>query len=170
MYDTFMNLIILNGPTGTGKNTISSFVAKNRQHCAVIDFDVLRNMFANPHRAPWQGEEGHSQQILGVDHACSIAKSFLDHNFDVILLDVLSDETATLYKEKLHHYKPHLVLLLPTFEEIIQRNLSRPPRLTHEELKMVYEQQTQLHIFDTKIDNSLLSAEEVANQILQRMT
>lgn len=160
-----MSLIILNGPTGTGKNTISALIAKQRTNCAVIDFDVLRNMFAHPHKTPWDGEEGHKQQLLGVEHACLLAKSFLQNGFDVIILDVLSNETAKIYKERLSEFAPLLVLLLPTFAEIKNRNLTRPPRLTAAELEMVYQQQTQLTVFDHKIDNSLLSAEEVAAQL-----
>lgn len=160
-----MSLIILNGPTGTGKNTISTLIAKKRTKCAVIDFDVLRNMFVTPHKAPWEGEEGHAQQLMGVNHACMLAADFLEHDFDVILLDVLSDETAEIYREKLKKYNPQLILLLPTFDEIKRRNLTRPPRLTAAELEMVYKQQTELSVFDMKIDTTELSAEEVAEQV-----
>src|SRR5260221_38596 len=168
-YNSFMKLIILNGPTGTGKNRISTLIGKKRQHCSGIDFDVLRNMFAQPHKAPWEGEEGRQQQLLGVKQACLLVRSFLENNFDVILLDVLSDETAQIYQENLQQFSPKLVLLLPTFAEIQRRNLTRPPRLTDDELKMVYEQQTQLKIFDQKIDNTYLSAEEVAEMVNEEM-
>jgi|SRR3989344_2663274 len=164
-----MNLIILNGPTGTGKNTIAEIVAQKREKCAVIDFDVLRNMFRKPHKTPWDGEAGYKQNVLGLEHACMLAKSFLDNGYDCIILDVLYDETANLYKEKLKEYKPVLVLLLPTWEEIKRRNETRPPRLKAEELEMVYKQQSELQVYDKKIDNTDLSPEEVALKIVELM-
>jgi chloramphenicol 3-O-phosphotransferase len=160
-----MSLIILNGPTGAGKNTIAALVAKMRSHCAIVDFDALRNMFAKPHKAPWQGEEGVSQQLLGVRHACMLAQSFLKHKYDVILLDVLTPETAAIYKEELAAYSPKLILLLPTFAEIKRRNLTRPPRLTDAELEMVYQQQSKLGVYDHRIDNTHLSPEEAALEV-----
>lgn len=165
-----MNLIILNGPTGSGKNTISEIIAQNRNRCAVIDYDVLRNMFRKPHKTPWDGEAGYKQNILGLEHACMLAKSFLGNNYDCIILDVLNDETANLYKEKLKEYNLKLVFLLPSHEEIISRNKLRPPRLRDEELEMVCKQQQNLKVYDEKIDNSNLSPEEVANQVLQLMS
>lgn len=164
-----MNLIILNGPTGTGKNTIAEIVAHKRNRCAVIDYDVLRNMFRNPHLAPWNGEAGKVQNVLGLEHACKLARSFIEHGYDCLILDVLNDETAGLYREKLKEYKPKLVLLLPTFEEMQRRNKTRPPRLTEDELKMVYDQQTKLTVFDKKIDNSHVTANEIASEIIKLM-
>lgn len=164
-----MNLIILNGPTGTGKNTISRLVANKRERCAVVDFDVLRNMFYKPHLTPWDGKAGHRQNLLGVDHACMLAKSYLEHEYDVIILDVLTNETAHIYKDKLSTYNPQLIFLLPTYDEIIKRNMTRPPRLTNSELENVYKQQQTLTIYDRKIDNTDLSAEDIADQLLKLM-
>jgi chloramphenicol 3-O-phosphotransferase len=164
-----MNLMILNGPTGTGKNTIAEIVAQGRDRCAIIDYDVLRNMFRKPHLTPWEGEAGHRQNVLGLEHACILAKSFLMNGYDCLILDVLSDETAGLYRELLKEYNPQLIHLLPSFEEIVRRNGTRPPRLTDEDLKMVYDGQRQLRAFDTQIDNTHLSPEEVADAVLQLM-
>ena len=158
-------MLILNGPTGTGKNTIAEIVSKETERSVVIDVDLLRLMVKNPHKAPWQGEEGKHQQLLGVSNACLLAKEFIKNGFSVIILDVLSDETAKLYKDNLNEFKPKLVLLLPTWEEIVRRNKTRERRLTDDELEMVYKQQADLKTFDEKIDNTNLSPEEVAEKI-----
>ena len=71
------------------------------------------------------------------------------------------------YKDNLNEFEPKLVLLLPTWEEIVRRNKIRERRLTDEELEMVYKQQVDLKIFDEKIDNTNLSPEEVANKLSQ---
>jgi len=160
-----MNILILTGPTGTGKNTIAESLSKKKERCAVIDVDLLRLMVKSPHKAPWQGEEGHKQQLLGVSNACLLAKEFIKNNFSVIVLDVLSDETAKIYKETLAQYQPKIILLLPSWQEIVRRNKTRKAKLTDEELKMVYKQQTNFKTFDEKIDNSNLSAEETADNL-----
>lgn len=124
-------------------------------------------MFRKPHLTPWEGEAGRRQNVLGLEHACMLAKSFLTNDYDCIILDVLNDETADLYKEKLKEFDPQLIQLLPSFDEILRRNGTRPRRLTDDELQMVYDGQVQLNIYDNRIDNSNLSPEEVASQVLQ---
>ena len=162
-----MSVLILNGPTRTGKNTIAEILSKKINRSVVIDVDSLRLMVKNPHKAPWQGEEGKHQKLLGVSNACLLTKEFKKNDFSVIILDVLSDETAKFYKDNLNEFEPKLVLLLPTWEEIVRRNKIRERRLTDEELEMVYKQQVDLKIFDEKIDNTNLSPEEVANKLSQ---
>lgn len=160
-------MLILNGPTGAGKNTVAEILSKKINRSVVIDVDLLRLMVKNPHKAPWQGEEGHRQQLLGVSNACLLAKEFLKNGFSVIILDVLFDETAKLYKGNLNEFEPKLVLILPSWGEIVRRNKTRERKLTDNELKMVYEQQTELKTYDQKIDNTKLSAEEVAEKLVE---
>lgn len=162
-------LLVLNGPTGTGKNTIAGIVAQRRERCAVIDYDDLRNMFRKPHLTPWDGEAGRRQNLLGLEHACALARSFLANGYDCLILDVLSDETATAYREGLADLGPRLVHLLPTWEEIVRRNGTRPPRLTDEHLRMVYEGQERLSVFDERIDTTDLAPEDVADRIVGMM-
>ena len=164
-----MSLVILNGPTGTGKNTVSEIVARRRERCAVIDYDDLRNQFRTPHLTPWDGEAGRRQNILGVEHACMLAKSFLANGYDCIVLDVLNDETAAIYRDLLAGHEPVLVHLLPNWDEILRRNGTRPPRLTPDELRMVYEGQARLTVFDERIDTTDMSPEETAERVLALM-
>ncbi len=58
-------MLILSGPTAAGKNTVGRVLAQRRRRCAVVDFDAVRAMFVQPHRAPWQGTEGRAQHLLG---------------------------------------------------------------------------------------------------------
>lgn len=126
-------------------------------------------MFRKPHLTPWDGEAGHRQNVLGLEHACMLAKSFLANGYDCIILDVLNDETAGLYRELLDAHRPMLVHLLPEWEEIVRRNATRPPRLTADELRMVYEGQARLTVYDRRIDNTGMSPEDVADAVVQLM-
>jgi predicted kinase len=162
-----MSVLILTGPPATGKNTIAALVAKRLSRCAVIDVDMVRWMVLQPHKAPWEGEEGKAQQRLGVQNACSLATSFIRAGFDVIILDVLTDETARLYGAKLRRFALTIVLLLPTFDEIRKRNAIRGKRITDEEVEALYNGQKHLSVYDARIDNSDLTAEETASQLLE---
>ncbi|HEY4387371.1 MAG TPA: hypothetical protein VGN34_23195 [Ktedonobacteraceae bacterium] len=142
-------------------------LAHRLQRCAVIDVDLVRWMVVQPHKAPWDGEEGKRQQILGVRNTCLLTQSFLEANLTVLILDVLSHETATLYKELLGTSAPKVILLLPTFAEIIERNRIRP-RLTDEELSLLYEQSMQFTLYDEKVDNTNVSSEQLVEWFLAK--
>jgi adenylate kinase family enzyme len=157
--------LILTGPPAAGKNTIAALVAKRFNRCAVIDVDIVRWMVLQPHKAPWDGEEGKAQQRLGVQNTCLLAKSFIGAGFNVILLDVLTDETAHLYTNELKKFELKIVLLLPTLAEIKKRNSIRGKRITDDEVEMLYNWQKHLSVYDTRIDNSDLTAEDAADQI-----
>ncbi|MCP4427798.1 MAG: hypothetical protein GY803_25225 [Chloroflexi bacterium] len=160
-----MTVLILTGPPATGKNTIAALIAKRFNHCAVIDVDIVRWMVLQPHAAPWDGEDGKAQQKLGVQNACLLAQSFIGSGFDVIILDVLTDETAHLYTAELKDFELKIVLLLPTFDEIKKRNSLRGKRITDDEVEMLYNWQKRLSVYDARIDNSNLTAEAAAAQL-----
>ncbi len=158
-----MKIIILTGPAASGKNTISKILAQKKERCAVIDVDQIRWMYIQPHKAPWDGKEGESQQMFGVENACLLAKSFAKNNIDVIILDVLTNETASVYRKNLDGVK--IILLMPAYEEAWKRFTGRPHTISDEEFRTVYQLEEKLTIFDEKIDNTNLSAEEAADKI-----
>ena len=159
-------MLILTGPTAAGKNTVGSLLAKQRERCAVVDFDVVRAMFVQPHRAPWQGAEGKAQQLLGTHLVCLLAEQFTRAGWDVIILDVVSEETASLYRRLLNAFQPTIVQLLPAFAELQRRFYQRGPVLTDAELAHVYAEQCALTQIDVQIDNTHLSPNDVVQQIV----
>ena len=158
-------MLIITGPTAAGKNTVAALLARRRERCAVVDFDLVRRMFVQPHRPPWDGEEGRAQQLLGVRHVCSLAAGFADAGWEVVILDVLSDETAALYRRLLAPFSPRIVQLLPTYDELKRRFHARGPVLTEDELAAVYEGQTTYTAYDLRIDNTALDPHEVASRL-----
>ncbi|MEK7118742.1 MAG: AAA family ATPase [Patescibacteria group bacterium] len=158
-----MAIVVLTGPAASGKNTVSHILAKKRNRCAVIDVDLVRWMYLQRHKAPWDGEEGKEQQRLGVENSAGLAQNFARNDIDAILLDVVVDETAKLYKKYLPQAK--IILLMPSYEEALKRFSQRPPTITEEEFKMLYAWQEKLTIYDKKIDNTTLSVEKTASEI-----
>ncbi|MBI2031868.1 MAG: hypothetical protein HYT08_04620 [Candidatus Levybacteria bacterium] len=158
-------LLILTGPAGAGKNTVSKILSSERKKCAIVDVDTVRHMITKPHRAPWDGEEGQKQVALGIRNACILTKNFIAEGFDVIILDVITDEIARIYKESLSQFNPKIVLLLPTLEETLKRNKSRDFTLEEERVKILHMEQGKLKEFDEKIDSTELTLEETADRI-----
>lgn len=84
-----------------GKSTTASLIARRCARAAVIDVDDLRQLVVSGAAAPWDGPEGVSQQRLGVENACGLARRFHEHGFEVIVTDVLTPETLRLYRQHL---------------------------------------------------------------------
>jgi chloramphenicol 3-O-phosphotransferase len=164
-----VGVLLLTGPSGAGKNTVAAALAPRLQRCAVVDVDLVRWMVLQPHRAPWEGDEGRTQHLLAVRNASVLAGNFLDAGYDVVLLDALTQEAAALYRSELSARGLWVVLLLPSFEEVLRRNRARGPRLKDEEIVMLYEQHARLTSYDEQIDNTLLSAEDVAALLRDRL-
>ncbi len=160
-----MKLLLITGPAGAGKNTVARILADSIERCAVVDVDTIRQMLVKPHKAPWEGDEGRKQQMLGVLNAILLAKNFYKNDYTVLILDVLSPDTLATYKEELAQNNLKVVMLLPTFQEIQKRNNTRKKYLKDEEIKMLYDTQQNLVGYDEKIDNTDLSAEEVAGRL-----
>ncbi|MEK7558717.1 MAG: AAA family ATPase [Patescibacteria group bacterium] len=160
-------LLILTGPAGAGKNTIGHIIAQKREKCAVIDVDDVRHMAIKPHIAPWYGEAGQKQVRLGVKNACALAHNFIEEGFDVIILDVLTDETGRAYRESLKDFNPKIIMLLPTLEKVKERNSSRSYNLAEDRVISLHQEQSEFKDFDERIDNSNISPEETAEKILR---
>src|SRR3989344_5966538 len=158
-------ILILTGPPAAGKNTVSDILSKKRERCGIIDVDVIRHMLVKPHKAPWDGEEGKRQQKLGVENACYLAKNFGKDGSDVVILDVLQNDTAQFYKELLKDRQMKIILLIPSFEEEHKRFMAREHSITEEEFKLVYKWEEELTIYDEKMDNTGFAAEECAEKL-----
>lgn len=89
-------ILIITGPPAAGKSTVGPIIAGQLERCAVIDVDLVRAMVVQPHVAPWLSEEGLSQLRLGAENASALARNFVNAGFDVVILDVLTDETAQI--------------------------------------------------------------------------
>ncbi len=155
-------MLILTGPTAAGKNTVGFLLAKQRQRCAVIDFGAIRGMFVQPHRKPWEGKEGKDQKLLGVKLICMLAEGFAMAGWDVIILDVLTDETVVIYRQLLGRFGLRIVQLLPTFSELERRLDERSPHWPRDQFANVYQQQCAYEHYDLRIDNTTLSPSQVA--------
>ena len=159
-------ITLLTGPAASGKNTIANvYAAHFSERCAVVDGDVVRQMLRQPHVAPWDEPEGLIQHRLGVHHNCLLAKSFVDNDCEVVILDVLWADLAARYRDELSVYALYVVRLLPSWEVSLKRLHGRPPSISDSEARWTYDAQLGLTEFDLSIDNSARTVEHVAQQL-----
>ena len=158
-------MLLLSGPTASGKNTVGRLLAQQQNRCAVVDFDLIRVMFVQPHRAPWQGEEGRHQQELGIELVCQAALGLYNAGWKVIILDVVTNDVYPIYRDRLQAVNLRTVQLLPTFEETSRRFHERGPVLGPEEFVQVYQDQEAFSGAELRIDNSRLSPQAVVERL-----
>jgi hypothetical protein len=158
-------MLFLTGPTAAGKNTTAHLIAKQQNRCAVVDFDLVRSMFVQPHCPPWAGEEGISQHRLGAKLISQVALGFHEADWKVIVLDVITNDAYPYYQKALRSVPLTIVQLLPSLEETMRRFYARGPVLTHDEFLWVYETQVQFRYATQRIDTTALSPEVVAAQL-----
>ena len=161
-----MTILLLTGPPASGKTTMAAALAsRDVDPLAVIEVDTLRHMVVRPHTAPWGGEEGRRQQLLGVLNACALTSAFDEADFDVLIVDLVTEDTAAHYREALDLT---IVRLLPNWAQTMIRSQTRDEPLGFRERETLYEQQQALQVADITIDNSTLAPNIVAGR-LQRL-
>lgn len=157
------HIVVLTGPAAAGKNSAAVEVARLVPALAVVDIDAVRWMVLKPHVAPWAGREGKRQLELGVRNGCQLARNFVDAGFPVLIVDVLTDVTASIYREQLPAAR--IVQLLPEWRVVEARFVERAksmPSATIEQARIVYDWQIGLGVLDDRIDSSNMSVLEIA--------
>jgi predicted kinase len=131
--------LLITGPPAAGKSATARALAGLLPLAAVIDVDDLRQLVVAGHAAPWDGESGLVQQRLGVENACDLARRFHGENIEVVIADVVTLETAALYRERLPAVM--IVHLRISVAEARRRATQRPVHLTDEEFELLHAQQ-----------------------------
>lgn len=158
-------ILIITGPPAAGKSTVGPLIAKSLERCAVIDVDLVRLMLAKPHVPPWLGNEGQAQLRLGAENGCLLARNFAEDGCDVVLLDVLTNETAQIYRRHFDELEHKIVLLMPTLAESLNRNRERGQFLRDKEVRLLYGWEQALTDFDLKIENADIPVYTLAERL-----
>jgi predicted kinase len=168
-----VSIVVLTGGPGAGKSTIARAVAPLRRRCAVIEVDDVRQMLVQPHAAPWEGAEGLRQQRLGVGNAAQLAIAFANDGGDVVIADVVNDETAALYRRTLGDRAVQIVHLRVTEALARERTAGRHYSLTDGQMRSLHAAQVDFVGFDAQFDTSAMSVSDAAlrvSEILDKTT
>jgi predicted kinase len=131
--------LLLTGPPAAGKSTTARVLAGALPLAAVIDVDDIRQLVVAGHAAPWAGEAGSSQQVIGVENACDLAGRFRRHRIEVVIADVVTPSTVELYRARLPSVL--IVHLRISLGEARRRATQRPVHLTDDEFDLLHRQQ-----------------------------
>jgi len=161
------DVVVLTGPPGAGTDAAAEILARRIPKGVAIGAALLHGMIAVGRRHPWEGDEGAAQRELTVRNACALAANFTAAGYTPIVCDLLNDPTASLYRRVLAPTAVTIVLLLPSFDAVDQRNASRTPPFAAEVLRALYDSQKRLSDFDRLLDTTNLNAAAVAERLFE---
>lgn len=161
-------VIILRGPSGVGKSTISRIIQeKCGPNWTVIDVDKLK------HYMPLKDDKSNRTERTAIAHNVSryFAKAMYEKDYDVILEEMYrkdhNDEIIQfLTNNQMHYIK---VFLSAPLDALIQRSKERDKVVPEEETRRFYEECQPLPD-DFVINTSQYSSEEAARLIIERFT
>jgi len=118
--------------------------------------------------APWDGEEGASQQLLGVRNATWLASNFVSQGINVTVADVVNPITLALYRELL----PDVLVVRLTLglEEARRRAAQRTVYLTDAEFEELHRQQGDNLQVDHELDVADMGIDEQVAAVMKIWT
>lgn len=128
--------LVLTGPPAVGKSSAARSLAAARERCSVIEVDDLRQLVRAGAVAPWEGDAGARQRLLGLRNACALAANFLAEEIDVVITDVLTPDTTAVYRELLPGCR--VVRLSAPLDEARRRDATRTQWLTAAEFDALH--------------------------------
>ena len=159
-----MRVLVLSGPPAVGKSTLGRLLAGTRARCAFIDVDDVRQLVVAGAVAPWEGVEGRRQRRLSAINAGSLAGNFTAAGIDVVIADVLNEETHAVYRASLDELL--VVHLHVDAERARDRARGRPVHLTWDEFDMLHREQETVNGADLWLDTTELTIQETVERLL----
>ncbi len=115
-------VILITGPMGAGKSSVSNALAKKFERSAVIEVDKLRGMikggFVRP--SPYT-DEVELQLSLSAKNACDMANNFLEKGFNVFIDGIVGRKLLEQYSNFFKDKNFKTFLLMPSVEALLKR-------------------------------------------------
>jgi adenylate kinase family enzyme len=132
-------LTIITGPPGAGKSTITKLLAGSMENSARVSTDDMRDLILNGRASP-NDPDWKRQLMTGAKNSSIVAKNFFKDGFNVFLDDVVcTREIYEIYSNLLKKEKPIFILLLPSKECVIKRDLTRGKNAMKQRAVYVYD-------------------------------
>jgi predicted kinase len=163
-------VLVVTGPTGSGKSTVAEKTAKQINRCVNIDADHIKHMIVSGfYKDDSAGGWGFNQWGLVGDSIGLLAANFLKEGYSVIINGYI-DEPAWTNLQK-HVAPTHKVLLLPHPDIVISRDAGR-----NEDVRMGNDAAKEHHYHFSndsffqdfiKLDSTNHTEDETVNEILK---
>jgi len=92
-------IYIISGPTGVGKSTTSIRLAKQFDHSAYIEGDLINHMVIGGYLPPWESEE---LEALVWENIADLSINFLQANKHVIIDYVAFPKDLEMFSKRIH--------------------------------------------------------------------
>lgn len=165
-------ILLIAGPAGAGKSTVSKLLSQKFKKSALIEVDEIRHMIKKGEVSPFKENIQSERQLkLGVVNSCSLAQNFAGEAFDVLIDDVVSKkDRLDLYYEKLKGLDLKVFLLLPDEETIKHRDAQRKKDSQMKDRAILLHRRFQKLVKTEKrwtvIDSSNQTPEETVKEII----
>jgi chloramphenicol 3-O-phosphotransferase len=121
-------VVLVTGMQAAGKSTIAPLLAARLgPPAATLDGDVFyRGVVAGAEvMTPEPSAEAVRQLELRYDASALVAQHYADNGFDFVCSDIVLGEYVERWFSRLHDVEKYLVVLVPSVESIVQRELGR---------------------------------------------
>lgn len=167
-------LLLVSGPAGAGKSEFAELWASSRDHeCARVSVDEVWDSIKSgrAHAVEGWSDEHARQHGITLDGATALASSFLSGGISVVVDDVLfphwPDSGIEAWTRRLPGAELNMVLLMPSWQTIVQRNAEREglDNLPEQMLRKIYDnmQGWREQSIWPIIDNGSLSVKETVS-------
>lgn len=158
-----MRPLILSGGPAVGKSTCVRVLARERDRCAAIDGDDVRQLVVSGERALWSGHDGEEQFLLSARNVSALARNFRDAAFDVAVADFVTASSLEVYRRELPGcFVVHLQVSLAGAQE---RATARPVYLTDHEFVVLHDMIATPPAADLVIDTERMNLEDQLREI-----
>jgi predicted kinase len=127
-------LLLIGGPAGAGKSTVSAAWCRTRQRAVRIDLDQIRDLIVAGRADPQVLTPLQAQQYHTSVKACvALAREFVADGYDVAVETVFEpDDFTRRWRPLLAGLPWHLVVLRPSLPVTLTRSRSRSKRVLEE--------------------------------------
>ena len=162
------SVVILRGPSGVGKSTVSRLVQeKSGINWTIIDVDKFK------HYMPMKEGQSNRAQRTKIAHDVSqfFAKTMYENGYDVILEEMYKKKyndsiVEFLQTNNMHYLK---VFLTAPVELVIERARAREKEVSDEEIRRHFSE-IEVYSDDFVIDTTQYSSDEAAEVIISKLS